>query len=227
MFDARVGRTDDPEHGPLRRLRRLFPFDRPQEVTFFLFLAAFALVITIVYWFASYEPAGTVLLAGFTIATGAVGLRLAVDPRAKIVQERAERDRVAADGPIVPPDLADRKDPGGEGPTSGGPGGIDRPFLDEEGRLPGETLAPFAVGLGVAIAATGTIFGLPPRARRAAAHSAGAAWAWLGGASEELDATERDADRAGRASGRRGDPQATPVPPGGKTVAEYPEIRKP
>ena len=47
----------------MSRLRRLFA--NPQEVNFFLFLGLFALVIGIIYWFASYEAAGTVLLLGF------------------------------------------------------------------------------------------------------------------------------------------------------------------
>ena len=39
--------------------------DLPEEVTFFARSAAFALVIATIYWFVSYEPAGTTLLAFF------------------------------------------------------------------------------------------------------------------------------------------------------------------
>jgi hypothetical protein len=173
----------------MSRLRRVLTLRQPQEVTFFLFLAAFALVITVIYWFASYEAAGTVLLAGFTIATGALGVRLAIDPRADLVRERAAKQALGSEAPVIPPDLAERRDPGGEGPTAEGTGGVDRPFLDEEGRLPGESLAPFAVGVGVAIAATGAIFGLAP-VLVGTLPLAWGAWEWLAGANAELSATE-------------------------------------
>jgi hypothetical protein len=41
----------------------------PEEVLVFGRPAAFGLVVGAIYWFVSYEPAGTVLLAGFGIAT--------------------------------------------------------------------------------------------------------------------------------------------------------------
>ena len=88
------------------------------------------------------------LLVGFGAATGLIGSRLAADPAARVVRERAR----ATGAETIPR---------GEG-TGTGTGGVDRPFLDETGRLPDETIAPFAVGLGVAIAATGLIFGPAP-----------------------------------------------------------------
>jgi hypothetical protein len=162
----------------------MLPVNQPQEVNFFLFLAAFGLVITVVYWFASYEVAGTVLLLGYVLATGAVGLRLVIDPGAALVRRRssASRHDVRENAP-------EQRDPGGEGPTAAGTGGIDRPFNDEEGRIPGETLAPFAVGLGVAIASTASIFGPAPLVVGLLPLGWGA-WAWLRGASDELQATD-------------------------------------
>jgi hypothetical protein len=118
-----------------------------------------------------------VLLVGFGAATGVIGLRLVADPASRIVRERA---RAAAVETI----------PAGEG-TGAGTGGVDRPFLDETGRLPDETIAPFAVGLGVAIAATGLIFG-PAPVIVGLLPLAWGAWAWLSGARAELDAQERD-----------------------------------
>jgi hypothetical protein len=166
-------------------LRRLL--SNPQEVNFFLFLSAFALVIGAIYWFASYEVAGTLLLVGFGLATGIVGVRLALDPRAAAVRRHAARttDRDDADRPAVP----ERRDPGGRGPAAEGSGGIDRPFVDEAGRLPAETLAPLAVGLGVALVTTGAIFGLAPVIVGLLPFAWGA-WAWLHAASAELEATE-------------------------------------
>jgi hypothetical protein len=179
------------------RLRRVL--DNPEEVTFFLFLGAFALVIGVIYWFVSYELAGTILLVGFGIATGAMGVRLALDPRSARVRRRARTEpRVASSD--VAPGARPRADDAGSGPGQGvdrggrgiageGPGRVDRPFLDESGRLPAESLAPFAVGLGVAAAATGLIFGLAPVLVGLLPLGWGA-WTWLHGAGDELVATE-------------------------------------
>ncbi|MDQ6793506.1 MAG: hypothetical protein M3067_01560 [Chloroflexota bacterium] len=135
--------------------------EQPAEVRFFLLLSAFGIAIGIVYWFVAYETAGTVLLIGFGLATGLIGLRL-----------------LLADRPRIP--AAD----------------LDRPFLDESGRLPDETLAPFAVGLGVAVAATGLIFGVAPVLLGLLPLAWGAS-RWLSAARAELDAQVReDAPRA-------------------------------
>ena len=155
--------------------RTLTAADQPQEVRFFLLLSAFGIVVGLIYWFVSYETAGTVLLLGFGAATGLIGGRLAIDPRSRLVRERAR----AAEGAAMP---------AAEG-TGGGTGDVERPFLDETGRLPDETIAPFAVGLGVAIAATGLIFG-PAPVIVGLLPLAWGAWGWLSGARAELDAQE-------------------------------------
>ena len=109
------------------------PFaDQPQETRFFLLIAGWAGALGVIYWFVSYEVAGTVLLAG-----------------------------------------------------------VDRPFLDEEGRLPAPTLAPFAVGLGVALAALGPVFGIAPVAVGAVSFLWGAG-TWFAAAREEFNAQKRD-----------------------------------
>lgn len=159
-------------------VRRLLAADEPQEARFFLALAAFGLAVGVFYWFVSYETAGTVLLVAFGLATGLLGVRLVADPRSRLVR-RAVRDRAAA-----PASVDDRG-------SGGGTGGIDRPFLDEAGRLPDESIAPFAVGLGVALASTGLIFGLAP-AVVGLLPLAWGAWAWLSGARAELEVQEAD-----------------------------------
>jgi uncharacterized membrane protein YfcA len=136
------------------RLRKLWA-EQAAEVRFFLLLSAFGIAIGIVYWFVAYETAGTVLLIGFGLATGLIGLRLLLAGR-----------RVRAADP-------------------------DRPFLDESGRLPDETLAPFAVGLGVAVAATGLIFGVAPLMLGLLPLAWGAS-RWLSAARVELDAQVLD-----------------------------------
>jgi hypothetical protein len=130
-------------------LRRLL--HSPEETRFFLFLSAFALIIGAIYWFVSYEPAGSVLLLAFGAATGVMGL----------VLHRTGRR------------------------------GVDRPFLDETGRLPSETPAPLAVGAGLALMALAFIFGPAPLLVGLLPFSWGA-WTWLGRARAELDAEARE-----------------------------------
>jgi membrane associated rhomboid family serine protease len=123
----------------------------PAETRFFLFLAAFALVTGAIYWFVSYEPAGSVLLLAFGAATGVMG----------VVLHRTGRP------------------------------GVDRPFLDETGRLPSETPAPLAVGAGLALMALAFIFG-PAPLLVGLLPCAWGAWTWLGRARAELDAQARE-----------------------------------
>lgn len=167
-------------------VRRLIAADEAQETRVFLFMAVFGVVVAAIYWFVSYEAAGTALLAGFGLATGVIGLRLAADPASRRLRRAAAGTAHEADGV---PSLPDTDVPGG------GEGGVDRPFLDESGRLPDETIAPFAVGIGLAVAATGLIFG-PAPVIVGLLPVAWGAWSWLTAAGEEHLATERD-DLAG------------------------------
>jgi hypothetical protein len=154
-------------------VRRLLGLDEPQETRVFLLMSAFGLIVGVVYWFLSYEVAGTILLLGFAIATGLIAGRLIIGPAGAAVRRRA-RDRAA---------------PAGDAP-SGGTGAIDRPFLDESGRLPTETIAPFAVGLGVAVAATAVVFGPAPFIVGLLPLGWGA-WSWLTAARAELAAQQQ------------------------------------
>ena len=163
------------------RLRRLLGLDEPQETRVFLFVAAFGLVIGVIYWFVSYEVAGTVLLLLFGVTNAVLALALVRAPGAALVRRRAAVGEGAAD---VDPD---RRDVGG----GSGTGDVDRPFLDELGRLPGDSFAPFAIGLGAATAATGLIFGPAPVVVGLLPFLWGSI-AWLRGAGEELEATEAD-----------------------------------
>jgi hypothetical protein len=158
-------------------VRRILALDEPQETRVFLLMSVFGLVVGIVYWFVSYEVAGTILLIGFGLATGVISVRLAADPgSAQVRTVSRDRAATAADAP------------------GGGTGGIDRPFADETGRLPAETIAPFALGLGVAVAATAVVFGPAPLIV-GALPSAWGAWSWLGAVREELRATEAEPAR--------------------------------
>lgn len=163
-------------------IRRLIAADEAQETRVFVFMAVFGVVVAAIYWFVSYEAAGTALLAGFGLATGIIGARLAADPASRRLRQSAAR-KTREPGAV--PSLPDRDVP------AGGEGGIDRPFLDESGRLPDETIAPFAVGIGLAVAATGLIFG-PAPVIVGFLPLAWGAWSWLTAAGDEHVATERD-----------------------------------
>jgi hypothetical protein len=153
------------------------PFaSQPPETRFFLLIAGWAGALGVIYWFVSYEVAGTVLLAGLALATGTLAVWLI---RSQRLRRRAE---AAAPGAGAP-------EAGAGG--AGAPEAVDRPFLDEEGRLPAPTLAPFAVGLGLALAALGPVFGLAPVAVGAVSFLWGAG-TWFAASSEEFNAQKRD-----------------------------------
>jgi hypothetical protein len=165
--------------------RRLLFADQPQETRFFLFLAAWGLGVGLVYWFLTYETAGSALLIGFGIASAA-GAAWLMRSRPAVLAARAERREPGPDVVIPEVDTA-----------GGGTVDIDRPFLDERGRVPEDTLAPLALGLGISLAATAIVFG-PWLIVAAAVPLVWGAWAWLTGARDELDATQAASDAAAR-----------------------------
>ena len=149
--------------------------DQPQETRFFLVIAGWAGALGVIYWFVSSEVAGTALLAGLALASGLISVWL--------IRAR----RLAAPHPATSgaPDLpVDRKDASGDGAS-----GVDRPFLDESGRLPDPTLAPFAVALGIALVVLGPVFGAAPVAVGLLSFLWGASL-WLRDARDELDAED-------------------------------------
>jgi hypothetical protein len=162
-----------------RVVRRLLGLDEPQETRFFLFVAAWAIGAGTVYWFVSYEPAGTVLLLGLGIASGIVTTRLALTRTSAEVRRRVEGDRAV---PARPGDGSRLVEAGS------GTGGIDRPFDDPRGLIPDPSIAPLAVGFGAAIVATGAVFGVAPVVVGLLPLTWGAL-SWLGSARDELDTT--------------------------------------
>ncbi len=102
-----------------------------EEVRYFGRLAIYALLVGAAYWFLSYEPAGTVLLIGFGLATGA----------AFVVLRRGVRQERAAAG------------------ADGGAAASEAPFADESGPVPTRSGAPLAVGFGIAAMALAGAFG--------------------------------------------------------------------
>jgi len=102
----------------------------PDEVRLFARLAPYALIVGTIYWFVSYELAGTVLLIGFGLATGL----------AFLVMWRTSRR--------LP-----------EVPLAEAPSRPDGPFGDERGPVPTRSAAPLVVGFGLAVMALGGAFG--------------------------------------------------------------------
>jgi hypothetical protein len=162
-----------------------FPLaDQPQETRFFLIIAGWAGALGIIYWFVSSEVAGTALLAGLALAGGTVSVWLI---RARRLATRRRPAESAT------PDLT-----GGRTDTSGGgTGGVDRPFLDESGRLPDPTLAPFAIALGVALVVLGPVFGVAPVAVGVVSFLWGASM-WLRSARDEFGAEDAGHDERRR-----------------------------
>lgn len=157
----------------MRRVLALVGVRSPTEARVFQGIAALALVVAGVYWFVSYEPAGTLLLFGFAVASGIIGLLLA---------SAGSEWRANAAG-------ARMRDP-------------ERPFLDERGRIPSPTLAPFAVGVGVAVALLSLVFGPAPLLVGVLPLAWGAA-DWLRRASAELEAQEPRTGTVTESGGRR------------------------
>jgi hypothetical protein len=188
-------------------IRRLLLLDHPTETRFFLFIGAFGIVLTVVYWILTYEVAGTVLLAGFGLGAGLLGFGLwRSRPRAMAIAAARARQgpdvaALAGGGTPVPGDdspgpVEERRAPDRDLPGPG-PLGFDTPFEDESGRLPGETLAPLSLGLGIALAITAVVFG-PWLIVAGLLPLTWGAWTWLSGARDELDATveaEQGAER--------------------------------
>ncbi|MDQ3938841.1 MAG: cytochrome c oxidase subunit 4 [Chloroflexota bacterium] len=110
----------------------------PEEMRFLLRAGGYGLGIGAIYYLLSREPAGSVLLVGF-------GLACVVLLGALWWETRRRGRRL--EGPawrwlLLPPAEAE----------SG--------FTDEDARLPGSSLAPITLALGVALAALSLVFGV-------------------------------------------------------------------
>jgi hypothetical protein len=141
----------------MRRLaRRLLALDQPQETRFFLVIAGWAAFAAVVYWFVSYEIAGTILLAALALASGLAALRLILTWR----RRHADLERQPPGTETAAPGTPEAPGPDARDVPGGGTVGIDRPFADPVRLTPEPGLGPFAVGLGLALVAAGTIFGL-------------------------------------------------------------------
>jgi hypothetical protein len=109
----------------------------PEEMRFLLRAGAYGIGIALIYWFLSQEPAGTVLMLGFGLAAAALLVVLWWERR---------RHGWRLVGPpwswaLLPP-----------AEENGG-------LTDERAVLPGSSLAPITLALGMALAALALVFG--------------------------------------------------------------------
>ena len=128
----------------------------PEEIRLFIRSCLFAVVVSIAYWFISYDYIGTVLLGGFAVASFTLFsmLRRGQPGRgARPAGSRGEQGVAPGAGGGAVGRIRELVD------TSERPG-EERPFEDEAGRIPGASLAPLLIGVGVAMMALGLIFGL-------------------------------------------------------------------
>ena len=147
--------------GAVRRILAL-----PEEILFFGRIGAYGVGIGVVYWFLTYEVAGSVLLIGFGVATGLLAVLLLFG-RPK-TDRRGDRDRQP-----------------GAGVTG------DGPFADESGRIPAPSMAPLEFGFGLALASLALVFGAPMAVAAVLPLAAGG-MSWLRSASAEWRAIDRD-----------------------------------
>jgi hypothetical protein len=155
---------------------------RPSETRTFLVVAGWAVLLGVIYWFVTYELAGTLLLIGLGAAAAVVAGRLVLSTWSSAPPAAPRGDGATA-----------RRDD--EAAVDAGAGGQDdardRPFLDEVRRLPSPSLSPVLIGLGLAVAATSLVFGLAPLAVGMLPILVGAR-GWLRSAGDELEATIED-----------------------------------
>jgi len=100
-----------------------------EEIAVFARSAVYFGVIGAVYWFLTYEVAGSMLLVGSALASAFVAIVLRLGLRGQ--------HTVAADASDVRP---------------------DGPFGDESGALPAPTAAPLGVAFGMALVVLGLVF---------------------------------------------------------------------
>jgi hypothetical protein len=149
------------------------------ETRLFSRIAAFGLLIGAVYWFLTYEPAGTAMLIAFGIASGVVAIAI-------FVGELSVRRRREAESPM---ERARELEP--VGPTEPGPEPVAQP-----------SIAPLVIALGLASIGFGAAFGAMLAIAGFVVTLLGAR-AWLANAMDETDAARRIERATERAAAKR------------------------
>ena len=107
-----------------------------EEVRFFVRIALFTIVIGTIYWFVSYEEAGTILFGG--IVASAVTFALVIALRVKAARQGGRGLKA----------LLGFDDVGG-----------DRPLNLDEDTFPSASMWPAAASLGFTLVALGLVYG--------------------------------------------------------------------
>jgi hypothetical protein len=137
----------------------------PEEVGFFVRAALYGVITTTVYWFMTYEIAGTVLLGAF----GGASLVIALYLRRRLPRRRPRAATASSAKP----------------PTEG-------PFGDDPGFAPNPILAPLEIGFGITLALFAVPFGIWMAVAAVVPIAAGSI-AWLDAITDEQRRTfERD-----------------------------------
>lgn len=150
-----------------------------EEVRLLGRISVYALFIGTVYWFVSYEVAGTVLLVGFGVGTGAGFVVLWRGSRTPA--RTAQAVPVESAGPAAGRAADPAADP-------------DGPFGDESGAIPGASIVPLEMGFGITVMALGLVFGLWLTAAGLIPFLAGA-WSWLHAVGGEIPSLGEARDR--------------------------------
>ena len=146
-----------------------------EELRFFFRTALFALLISVIYWFVSYEVAGTVLLvfvilgSGFFVAAAGLSLRPRTD--ADLTPGRRARSGVGRLAGVFDRLLMfeDEHAPGGD-PT-------EPPLALDEDRFPARSAWPVAGAVAALLLGLGAVFG-PWLWIPGLALAASTAWGW-------------------------------------------------
>ena len=146
----------------------------PEEVRFFGRLGAWGVLVGTGYGVLTQEVVGTVALVAFGIGAGFLAVVFGANVR------RTGRG-MTGEGPLRWVGLPSRERD-------------ESPFGDETARIPSRSLAPLEMGLGIALASLGLVFG-PWLYLAAALPIVAGVRDWVRGAVEEYRAVERTRER--------------------------------
>jgi Cytochrome c oxidase subunit IV len=133
----------------------------PREIVYFAGIGLYGFVTGLIYWFLTYEVAGSVLLTVFGAAALGFATVLALSLRGR------RREPTTMSTAIAAP---------------------EGPFGSEPGRIPTSSLAPLELGFGLAVASLSLVYGVWMLIAAAVPVGAGAI-TWIRSAERELAST--------------------------------------
>ncbi len=173
----------------------------PEETRLFIRSFIFAAVVATIYWFVSYDWAGTVLLGAFSLASLVAFAVLRAEEPHRAGGGTGQPDRAEGIVGHVADWVGTTEHPG-----------MERPFEDEQGRIPIGSIAPLMIGVGIALMALGLIFGVWSILAGAIPVLLGVR-EWIHEVSQELEAVEADDQLAEPGAATEHGPQVREAPP--------------